>query len=1088
MSNISKIQVGDTTYNIKDAEAERIVIKNSSGTIANFDDGIEAPAANAKVKIEPVQDLHGYDHPWPAGGGKNKLPLNINIIKTLNTNGTWSENIYTNNGITWTINIDANENIIGFTANGTASKNSVFYLYNFTKAEFLSLVGDSIYKFYGCPAGGSATTYYLRMSPNRNISANSSSDYGTGNNTTINATSLNESDTIIRMYANVDSGNTVSELKFKPIFIPQSETDSTFEPYSNICPIEGWTGVKVMRTGKNLLNLTNRYIAGSGITWTIQDNGTIIANGNSSEHGYIAIEFKLPSGKYKFNGCPDNGAVGSKYDIFVWDVTDKKRATKWDGISNSDSSINYTNFKEILISDTNRYELRCRVSANYTANNLVYKPMIVKADETDTAYEPYQGDTYDISFGEAGTVYGGSLDVPSGKLTVDRATISLVGGNEATYVGNGSSNGTTRGLVTISDKKIGLSNFISDIFRIGINEPFVAYTMEGRITSNKIEFRLPDSIANNSTAIQAWFASNHTQLIYELATPITYQLTPTEVTTLLGQNNIWADTGDTSVNYWKNKLIAESIPSMALFINALNNLDDLGMKRYGVLGYGQSITELTRTFDAVGMVAEVGTDGDNSGVRNDFDNAVPFMRRKCVGEWTLEDGHAVFHVKAYYGDADYIEDGSMGDYVAVECPRCYYYRNGEHLIISAHQYPGYRPFDIFCRNHNPADTMPFVYLPAYALALKDGKAVSLPGLENENGSWDYLLGKARTYADGALGNKAMMLPASVAFYEEALMTVEFATTNLQNIMRSVCDMRSNANTQCKFLDQTHILVTDWEQAAQTSIAGWNANWRIAGDYISVIPEDISDIHDGRYRATHKIISVTRCDENGTASTSGKYSKLEVQDLGKNYWTYDYTGATNYKLGGRPHFTGETNSVSTPSGSPISLTDGHHVMKYRWRENVYGNQYWNSADVFIMRVGTDDSDYYLDWYYLNDPEIVDTFNNNSRPNATDLTSENFTKLDLITPHEKCVNHFIKSKKFSDLYPDIWIPNETTDGSSATTFFCDRCYLLVTSNTIRSLRFGGDWTTNISAGPSLLYAYSVVSSGNTSFGGHLFIKQG
>jgi len=33
-------------------------------------------------------------------------------------------------------------------------------------------------------------------------------------------------------------------------------------------------------------------------------------------------------------------------------------------------------------------------------------------------------------------------------------------------------------------------------------------------------------------------------LVYELATPQTYHLTPTQVRTLVGNNNIWADTGD----------------------------------------------------------------------------------------------------------------------------------------------------------------------------------------------------------------------------------------------------------------------------------------------------------------------------------------------------------------------------------------------------------------------------------------------------------------------------------------------------------------------------------------------------------------
>ena len=39
-------------------------------------------------------------------------------------------------------------------------------------------------------------------------------------------------------------------------------------------------------------------------------------------------------------------------------------------------------------------------------------------------------------------------------------------------------------------------------------------------------------------------------MVYELATPITYNLSTTEVTTLLGENNVWGDTnGDVSVTY-----------------------------------------------------------------------------------------------------------------------------------------------------------------------------------------------------------------------------------------------------------------------------------------------------------------------------------------------------------------------------------------------------------------------------------------------------------------------------------------------------------------------------------------------------------
>ena len=39
--------------------------------VMTFADGADGVPMQVQVGIDPVQDLHGYDHPWPAGGGKN---------------------------------------------------------------------------------------------------------------------------------------------------------------------------------------------------------------------------------------------------------------------------------------------------------------------------------------------------------------------------------------------------------------------------------------------------------------------------------------------------------------------------------------------------------------------------------------------------------------------------------------------------------------------------------------------------------------------------------------------------------------------------------------------------------------------------------------------------------------------------------------------------------------------------------------------------------------------------------------------------------------------------------------------------------
>lgn len=72
---------------------------------------------------------------------------------------------------------------------------------------------------------------------------------------------------------------------------------------------------------------------------------------------------------------------------------------------------------------------------------------------------------------------------------------------------------------------------------------------------------------------------------------------------------------------------------------------------------------LKRVGDAVGLVANVGVGSEI--VRNDFDSIYPWCAmRKC----TLADDGTV---TSYFGDANYIEDGSIGQ-VMVEIPKYYY--------------------------------------------------------------------------------------------------------------------------------------------------------------------------------------------------------------------------------------------------------------------------------------------------------------------------------------------------------------------------------------------------------------------------------
>ena len=516
------------------------------------------------------------------------------------------------------------------------------------------------------------------------------------------------------------------------------------------------------------------------------------------------------------------------------------------------------------------------------------------------------------------------------------------------------------------------------------------------------------------------------------------------------------------LTHFKSKLDSEIIAPLA---NRVANIEEAeGLHKYGVSGIGGSTAALTRLWDSVGMTAQVGTDGDNTSVINNFDDVKPFNRRKCVGNWELINGRPVFEVQAYLGDDNYAEDGTMGDYVAVECPKAYYYFKNGTLGISAHQWDSdWKPFDIFCHDHNAEEVMDHIYLPAYALAKKDGHAVSLPGLPNEQGHYQGLTVAARTY-NGAAGAKAILQPAAVNFYEWAMATVEFATQNLQTIMAGCSALASSNSDAAIFLDATHVRVA------------YNAA-RVAGEYVAITK--VTGHTDAAYLPTHKILSVTRCDDSGDPSSSGSYQKLEVLDLEAGY--YEYNTTDTYYIAGRPYYTGSCNGVSTPSGSPVNNTNGYYPMKYRHRENIWGNQYKTAADLFNQRIASG-NDYYLKWFYILDPSSY-TPSSSSKPDATDLAT--FHELGVETAVANYKDGWIKSKKYDPEFPDIWIPYETT-GGSATTYFADYAFL-VSSNAVRSVRFGGSWANGTTDGPSAVSAYYAPSYANANYGGDLCFAQ-
>ena len=505
------------------------MINTASGAIASFTDGgNNVPVKQLVVDIEPVQDLHGYENPWPAGGGKNKLHVTA-VTQT-------------SNGVTFTVNEDGTVKV-----NGTASSSTIFRVGEVSN-------GGS-YIINGSPSGAD-NTYGLRIghgSGNTFVGRQHGADYPYTSSDKV----------IIEIY--VFGGQTLNNIVFKPMIRLASVSDATFAPYSNICPISGHTSAVVTRTGKNFLapipyqGLLYNVSVGTSVTLTA--GASVAVNGNTITYDVGAWGYRdfktapLKAGTYHVR-IDTSSISGARVSVYVVSADNVIRTTNF-----------YTTAEKLNVMCTveDGDYMVVYVGAN-AAQTLVVKDMQVEVGSAYTNFEPYNGHTVTIDLG--GTRYGGTLDVTTGVLTVDRGyrLLNGVNGDGVTYVQNGHTTNTTRAFVRITDKAYGTNNMISSSFFCQAAGDSVGM-MFGRTANNGTEFFLNPSVPNTEEGVKAWFAENPTDFVYPLAEPFIVQLSKTEVRTLQGYNNIWSNTGDTNVIYESSQVDSTSNYNVGIWMN-----------------------------------------------------------------------------------------------------------------------------------------------------------------------------------------------------------------------------------------------------------------------------------------------------------------------------------------------------------------------------------------------------------------------------------------------------------------------------------------------------------------------------------------
>ena len=468
------------------------ITDTASGAIASFPDGADdVPVVDLVAEIEPVQDLHGQSSPYPAGCGKNKLSMSLSGIKSINTSGTWSGNTYTLNDVTFSVNTDDADNIIGIQVSGTASAEAVFKINSSTMD---SLEVGSSYILSGCPSGGSQNTYCLFINY-KGI------DSGAGYSFTAESTAN------LFCAISIKSGVSGSNKIFYPMVRLSTISDATFAPYSNFCPISGWTGANVVRTGFNLWN--GEYSETGNF---LGSDGAYLSNQNYNITSYIPI---VGGASYFIHSFTSVGA-GSYH---CWYDKDK----------NFISSIGSSS-ETAVTAPANAFFMRLSAHASYRGTASLNYP------STDHDYHAYNGEVYSIDWTtEAGTVYGGTLDVTSGVLTVTVVPFTFGSETWTWFSGADPFFYTTLNLT-------GGENASGDYFaENGVDVYITAGSHQARIYPSRNSF-----VDENTDCANLMSGM---KLLYTLVTPVTYQLTPTEVATILGQNNIFADCGDVDVTY-----------------------------------------------------------------------------------------------------------------------------------------------------------------------------------------------------------------------------------------------------------------------------------------------------------------------------------------------------------------------------------------------------------------------------------------------------------------------------------------------------------------------------------------------------------
>lgn len=442
--------------------------------------------SECKVALSPNQNLHGYPEPWVGGASKQLIPMTVNALKLANAWMTWNGKVATAVGLTVTLLTDDAENVIGIDVDGIASQRLDFSLGWVTDNGSYVISGST---------DGSLSKWAVWQRGHGSVESEMSLD-GAGTFTDIRQTS---NECVLTIF----NGATPSHQKFYPMLCLSSAPDPTvFVPYTNICPILGHTEVDI-EVGTNKLNPDN--IVQGSLT-------TSASSTRCSTRGNLTIPISV--------GQTITVSKQSSTINFAVVVTDSSMSVLFDSGWQSGSCTYvsaYDGYVELVFAKQDGTDI--------TPSDVKSANFMVEFGSTPSPYVPYTKGTYSLTVKLGGTYYSGTLDVVTGVFTPDMA--------EKTYNGTENWVASDTGYylnVSLSDAKasaLAISNLYKYNATVWTSGCF-------GISSGK------NLWVGDTNLLSVISANNPLQIVYELATPLTIQLSPTMVKALVGENHLSA--------------------------------------------------------------------------------------------------------------------------------------------------------------------------------------------------------------------------------------------------------------------------------------------------------------------------------------------------------------------------------------------------------------------------------------------------------------------------------------------------------------------------------------------------------------------